>query len=80
MVPLLNIGLDIVDMACELAIEDKITQLPAIINQIHRLTDIDIKPLTENLPYPKIKVPPKANCERYNQLITQQKTITEVLP
>lgn len=71
-------GLDTVDMACELAIENKTTHLSAIINQIHRLTDVEIKPLQYNQYYPKLQVPPQANCERYNQLIGKTARPTEV--
>jgi len=71
-------GLDTVAMACEMAIEDKTTHLSAIINQIHRLTDVEIKPLKNNSCYPQLKNPPQANCERYNQLIGNTATISEV--
>lgn len=71
-------GMETVEMACELAIEEKLTQLSAIINQIHRLTDVDIKPLDNVLPYPKIHNPPQANCERYNQLMPTQGVNSEV--
>ncbi|MCK5667192.1 MAG: hypothetical protein KAI17_27085, partial [Thiotrichaceae bacterium] len=71
-------GLDTVDMACEIAIEDKTTHLSAIINQIHRLTDVEIKPLQDNMYYPKLEMPPQANCERYNQLINKTEILSEV--
>ncbi len=71
-------GVDTVAMACELAIDDKTTHLSAIINQIHRLTDVEIKPLDDNLKYPQLKNPPQANCERYNQLIRSTAIISEV--
>jgi transposase len=73
-------GMDTVAMACELAIDEKTTHLSAIINRVHRMNDIDIKPLDDSLHYPQLKVPPQANCERYNRLLsdTQAMQMQEV--
>ena len=60
--------LDIVTMACELALEEKTTQLSAIVNLINRLIEPDIEPLADVENYPQLDVPPEANCQRYEQL------------
>ena len=61
-------GRDAVVTACELAIEQKTTQLPAIINLIHRLTETDTQAAIDASPYPDLHNPPIANCQRYDQL------------
>ena len=61
-------GMDAVTTACELAIEQKTTQLPAIINLIHRLTESDTQATIDASPYPDLHSPPMANCQRYDQL------------
>jgi len=60
--------LDIVTMACELALEEKTTQLSAIVNLINRLIEPHIEPLADVEAYPRLDVPPEANCQRYEQL------------
>ena len=61
-------GMDAVVTACELAIEQKTTQLSAIINLIHRLTESDTQAAIDASPYPDLQSPPVANCQRYDQL------------
>tara|TARA_R110001592_G_scaffold341474_1_gene630564 strand:- start:39341 stop:40837 length:1497 start_codon:yes stop_codon:yes gene_type:complete len=61
-------SMDIVTLACELALEEKTLQLPAIINLINRLTEPDYKPLDNTQHYPQLKILPEANCQRYEQL------------
>lgn len=61
-------GMDVVVTACELAIEQKTTQLSAIINLIHRLTESDAQTTIDASPYPDLHSPPVANCQRYDQL------------
>lgn len=61
-------GMDAVTTACELAIEQRTTQLSAIINLIHRLTESDTQATIDASPYPDLQSPPIANCQRYDQL------------
>jgi hypothetical protein len=61
-------SMEIVTLACELALEEKTLQLPAIINLINRLTEPDYKPLDNTQNYPQLKILPEANCQRYEQL------------
>ncbi len=63
-------SLETVTIACELAIEEKTTQLAAIINLINRLIEPEIKPLPLTQRYPKLTVLPQANCKRYEQLMS----------
>jgi len=64
--------MDCVSMACELAIEAKTTQLSAIINRVHRLTETEDTIRIEVIKYPQLECPPQADCQRYNQLLTTQ--------
>ena len=64
--------MDCISMACELAIEAKTTQLSAIINLVHRLTETEAATSIEVIKYPLLEHPPQANCQRYNQLLTTQ--------
>jgi len=65
-------GIDVVTTACELAIENKTTRLPAVINLIHRLTEVE-SPTTLEVPqYPQLQNPPEANCQRYNLLLAKE--------
>lgn len=63
-------SLETVTTACELAIEEKTTQLAAIINLINRLIEPYIEPLSLTQHYPKLTVLPQANCKRYEQLMS----------
>ena len=64
--------MDTVTTACELALEDKTTQLAAVIHLIHRLTEPDIDPLPASHHYPQLVVVPEANCQRYEPLRQQE--------
>ena len=67
-------GHDVVEMACALAAEYKTFQLPVIISLIHDLTE-DTRPAamaTGVNSYPQLRLPPEANCARYDQLMTSQ--------
>jgi hypothetical protein len=66
-------GRDAVEMACELAVEYKTLQLPAIITLLHGLTEPVLERKTaEEVSYPHLQLPPQANCIRYNQLLTSR--------
>jgi hypothetical protein len=65
-------GIEAIDMACELALEQKTTRLPMVINFINQL----IEPMTDPLPnvdcYPHLQNPPLANCKRYDRLANKR--------
>lgn len=66
-------GIELVTLACELAIEEKTTQLSAIINVINRLAEPDVKPVNIPNDYPSLNVLPEANCQRYEQLLGENR-------
>lgn len=64
--------METVETACELALENKTTQLSAIVNLVHRLTEPNTVLPVDDSPYPTISTPPVANCHRYDQLRISQ--------
>jgi len=68
---------DTVNSACELALEAKTTQLSAIINLLHRLTESETPGRLEVPQYPSLKTPPTANCLRYNQLLATSQEVAQ---
>lgn len=64
-------GAEAVEMACQLAMEYKTLQLPAIIALLHDLTEqaCPKEMAAEVNSYPQLQLPPEANCHRYDQLI-----------
>lgn len=64
-------GMDAVEMACELAVEQNTLRLPAVINLINQLVEPVIAPLTETYDYPRLTAPPQADCKRYETLYAQ---------
>ena len=60
--------IETIEIACELAVEQKTLRLAAIINLINQLIEpvIDPQPKTDH--YPKLKIVPMANCQRYDEL------------
>lgn len=69
-------GLELVTVACELSLEQRITQLAPIINQINCLAEPSAEPSPNIDTYPKIDVLPEANCRRYEQLLTSSAVST----
>ncbi len=61
-------GIEVVEMACDLAIEQKTTRLPAIINLVNQLVEPIIDPLPRTHCYPQLQVMPEADCKRYELL------------
>jgi hypothetical protein len=61
-------GLEVVGMACELAVEQNTLRLPAIINLINQLVEPVITPLSEACAWPQLTLPPEADCKRYEML------------
>ncbi len=68
-------GVEAVEMACELAVEQSTLRLPAIVNLINQLVEPVIAPLAETCRYPQLADPPEANCERYEELFQRQRAI-----
>ena len=61
-------GIEVVEMACDLAVEQHTLRLPAIINLINQLLEPDIPPLANTHAYPQLTLRPEANCKRYEVL------------
>jgi hypothetical protein len=66
-----NHSIEIVEMACELAVEQNTLRLAAIINLINQLVEPSIEQLSQTVCYPQLRIAPLADCKRYEQL-TQQ--------
>ncbi len=74
-------GQDAVGMACELAVEYGTMQLPAVIALLHDLTEPEsaeemtveaVRHFARSPPaHPQLQRPPKANCQRYDQLLSK---------
>ncbi len=56
------------EIACDLAVEQKTTRLPAITNLINQLVEPVIDPLPRTHCYPQLQVMPQADCKRYELL------------
>jgi len=65
-------GMEAVEMACDLAVDQKTMRLPAIINLINQLVEPVIEPLPHTHCYPQLSVIPQADCKRYELLYTAQ--------
>jgi transposase len=61
-------GIDVVEMACDLAVEQRTLRLPAIINLVNQLLEPTIAPLAETHAYPQLTLRPEADCKRYEAL------------
>ena len=61
-------GMETVEIACDLAVEQKTIRLPAIINLINQLVEPVIEPLPDTHCYPQLQVIPQADCKRYELL------------
>lgn len=62
-------GLDVVEMACDLAVEQNTLRLSAIVNLVNQLLEPLIEPLAQTHAYPQITLRPVADCKRYESLI-----------
>ncbi|MCV6601864.1 MAG: IS21 family transposase, partial [Cohaesibacter sp.] len=65
-------GIEVVEAACEMAVEQNTLRLPAIINLINQLVEPVITPLSEAYAYPQLTLPPEADCKRYETLCSDQ--------
>ena len=62
-------GIELVTLACEQALKEKLHHLAAIINVINRLKEPNIEDIPDHLCFPQLQVLPEANCARYEQLM-----------
>jgi transposase len=65
-------GIEIIETACDLAVEQNTLRLPAIINLMNRLIEPIVDPLPDDQLYPKLTVIPQADCKRYEMLYRAQ--------
>jgi hypothetical protein len=63
-------GIEVVETACDLAVEQHTLRLPAIINLINQLLEPVISPLADPHAYPQLTLRPEADCKRYEALCT----------
>ena len=61
-------GIETVEIACDLAVEQKTIRLSAITNLINQLVEPMIDPLPQTHTYPQLQVMPQADCKRYELL------------
>ena len=54
-------GIEVVETACELAVEQNTLRLPAIINLINQLVEPVITPLSDAYTYPQLTLRPEAS-------------------
>ncbi len=65
-------GIEVVETACELAVEQNTLRLPAITNLINQLVEPIITPLNEGYSYPQLTLRPEADCKRYETLCSAE--------
>ena len=61
-------GIETVEIACEVAVEQNTLRLAAITNLINQLVEPVIDSLPQSHCYPQLQVMPEADCKRYEQL------------
>ena len=61
-------GMEVVEMACDLAVKQHTLRLPAIMNLINQLLEPVIPPLADTHAYPQLTLRPEADCKRYEAL------------
>ena len=67
-----NHGIDVVETACELAVDQNTLRLPAIINLINQLVEPVLTPLSDTYTYPQLTMRPEADCKRYETLCSAE--------
>lgn len=65
-------GIEVVEIACDLAVEQNTLRLPAIVNLINQLVEPVITPLGEPYTYPQLTMRPEADCKRYETLCSAE--------
>ena len=68
-------GQELVQIACELAIEQQTLQHAVVLNLIYRLIEPDVDQAPDTQTYPTLKAPPIADCQRYEVLYQQNTAI-----
>ena len=58
-------GIEAVETACELAVEQNTPRLPALINPINQLPEPVIAPLGDACTCPQLSLRPEADCKRH---------------
>ena len=66
-------GIEVVETACDLAVEQHTLRLPAIINLINQLLEPVLHPLANTSAYPQLTLRPEDDCKRYEALYTAGK-------
>lgn len=61
-------GIEVIETACEPAVEQNTLRLPAITNLINQLVEPVITPLGDTYAYPQLTLRPEADCKRYEAL------------
>jgi len=61
-------GIDVIETACDMALEQRTLRLPAIINLVNQLLEPTIPPLEDTHTYPQLTLRPEADCKRYEAL------------
>src|SRR6056297_553593 len=61
-------GLDVVETACDMALEQRTLRLPAIINLVNQVLEPTIPLLEDTHTYPQLTLRPEADCKRYEAL------------
>ena len=61
-------GIEVVEMACDLAVEQCTLRLPTITNLINQLLEPTIPPLADTHAYPQLTLRAEADCKRYEAL------------
>lgn len=65
-------GIEVVEFACDLAVEQNTLRLPAIVNLINQLVEPVITPLGEPYTYSQLTLRPEADCKRYEALYSAE--------
>ena len=68
-------GIEVVEIACDLAVEQNTLRLPAIVNLINQLVEPVIPPLGEPYTYPQLTMRPEADCKRYEALCSAEEAV-----
>lgn len=66
-------GIEVVEIACELAVEQDTLRLSAIINLINQLVEPAVAHPDQGYNYPQLTLRPEADCKRYEMLCARQK-------
>lgn len=68
-------GQEVVQIACELAIEQQTLQHVTVLNLIHRMAEPTVDQAPDTQAYPVLHTPPVADCQRYEYLCQHRHTL-----